>query len=242
MAQLVRLKYDESETFSPGGGVTGVEITKASAKVANIAFHKDVALHFQQPDGSWVERNLDWQKNFGDYDLFSGNFNNNVTTQFVIHYTVDGRIFWDNNNFANYHINSGQPNVVADRTIVLNKAVARRGSEAGVGFVFTTSWVEGEIYVQNLSFNKCVGIRLTANNWIASEDTDASFSETVSVATGTSEVEIWSFRTPEFNLDESSLNFRFAIYYKDLDTGELFWNNNFGHDYVLSKVASATIE
>ena len=242
MAQFVRLKYAESESFSPGGGITGVEITKASAKVANIAFHKDVALHYQQPDGTWAEQGLNWQSNFGDYDLFSGNFNDRVTTQFVIRYSIDGQTFWDNNNFSNYHVNSAQPNVVADRTVALNKAIAKRGSQAGGGFVFTTSWVEGEIYVQNLSFNKRVGIRLTANNWTTSHDTDASFSDTVPVATGLSEVEIWNFKTPEFNLDESTPNFRFAIYYNDLDTGELFWDNNFGRDYILSKVDSATVE
>jgi hypothetical protein len=36
--QPIRLKYGESETFSPGGGITGVEITKISAKAKNIAF------------------------------------------------------------------------------------------------------------------------------------------------------------------------------------------------------------
>jgi len=35
--------------------------------------------------------------------------------------------------------------------VILNKATARRGSQAG-GFVFTTSWVEGEIFVKNVSF------------------------------------------------------------------------------------------
>jgi hypothetical protein len=242
MAQFVRLKYGESETFSPGGGITGAEITKVSAKVANIAFQKDVVLHYQQPDGSWGERSLLHQGWFGDYDLFGGSFNDIVTTQFVIRYSTDGQTFWDNNSFANYHVDAGKPNVVADRRVVLNKAIAKRGTEAGGGFVFTTSWAEGEIYVQNLSFNKRVGIRLTANNWTTAHDTDAAFTGKVPVAAGTSEVEVWKFKTPEFNLDESTPEFRFAIYYNDLDTGEWSWDNNFGRDYVLNKADSTKIE
>jgi len=241
MLQLVRLKYGESETFAPGGGITGVEITKASAKVANIAFQKDVALHYRQPDGTWAERALTWQANYGDYDLFGRNFNDIVTTEFALRYAAGGQTFWDNNNFANYHVDTGQPNVVGERSVVLNKATAKRGTEAGGGLVFTTSWTEGEIYVQNRSFNKRVGIRLTANNWATFLDTDATFSGTVSVATGLPEVELWKFKTGEFNLDESTPNFRFAIYYHDLDSGAWFWDNNFGRDYTLSKTDLAMI-
>lgn len=139
MPESVRLKYGVSETFSPGGGITGVKSTQASAKVANLGFQKEVALHYQQSDGSWAESALNWQRNFGDYDLFSGNFNDFITSQFVIRYTVGGQTFWDNNNFANYHVDSSHPNVVASRQMVLNRAVAKRGTQAGGGFVFSTS-------------------------------------------------------------------------------------------------------
>ena len=96
--------------------------------------------------------------------------------------------------------------------------------------------------MQNLSFNKRIGIRLTANDWATSHDTDASFGGNVPVATGVSNVEVWKFKTPEFNLDESVPSFRFAIYYNNLDTGEWFWDSNFGRDYALSKADSAFIE
>ena len=67
----IRLKYIESDNFSPGGGITGVNNTKITAKVKNIAFAKDVAIHYAQSDGAWAERPLVWQKNFSDYDLFA---------------------------------------------------------------------------------------------------------------------------------------------------------------------------
>jgi carbohydrate/starch-binding protein with CBM21 domain len=239
--QPVRLKYAESDNFSPGGGLTGVNNTKVTAKVKNIAFAKDVALHYARSDGTWVESPLSWQANFGAYDLFARTDNTFVTTQFVIRYSVDGQTFWDNNGGANYQIDEIRPNTVGGN-VNLNKATARRGTEAGGGFVFTTSWVEGEIFVKNLSFNKRVGIRLSANGWASFQDTDASFNGNVPVAEGLSQVEAWKFKTPELNLDPSSPSFLFAVFYNNLDTGEWFWDNNFVQDYTLSKNDLATDE
>jgi hypothetical protein len=33
---------------------------------------------------------------------------------------------------------------------------------------------------------------------------------------------------PELNLDHSSAEFRFAVFYNNLDISEWFWDNNFG--------------
>lgn len=239
--QPVRLKYAESDSFSPGGGVTGVNNTKISAKVKNIAFAKDVALHYARSDGTWVETALNWQKSFGAYDLFARTDNTFVMTQFVIRYSVDGQTFWDNNGGANYHIDEIRPNTVGGN-VILNKAVARQGTQAGGGFVFTTSWVEGEIFVKNLSFNKRVGLRLSTNRWASFQDTFGSFSGNVPVAEGLSQIEVWKFKTPELNLDQSSPDFAFAVFYNNLDTSEWFWDNNFAQDYSLNKTDFASDE
>ncbi|GFO55853.1 hypothetical protein GMSM_28600 [Geomonas sp. Red276] len=230
----IRLKYVESDTFSPGGGITGVNNTIVAAKVENLAFAKDVALHYQQQDGTWSEAPLSWQKNFNDYDDFILNDDQFYISRFALRYSVDGETFWDNNGGADYRIDEIHPNTVGGN-VVLNLATAHRGTEAGGGFVFTTSWVDGEIYLNNLSFNKKVGIRLTADDWGTFEDTFAGFAGIVPVAEGVSEVEVWKFKTPELNLDESTPDFKFAIFYVDLDSGETFWDNNFGRNYTLSK-------
>ena len=239
--QPVRLKYLESDNFSPGGGITGVNNTNISVKVQNVAFAKDVAVHHAQPNGNWVGRALTWQKNFGDYDVVARNDNTFVSTEFVIRYSVNGQTFWDNNDGANHHVDGVRPNTIGGN-VILNKAIARRGSQAGGGFVFTTSWVEGEIFVRNLSFNKRVGIRLSANDWFSFQDTDASFHGTVAVAEGLSQVEVWKFKTPELNLDQGSPAFKFAVYYNNLDNGEWFWDNNFAQDYSLNKTDFMTVE
>src|ERR1044071_3344939 len=105
--QPVRLKYGESETFSPGGGLTGVNVTKMIAKVKNIGFAKDVALVYKQSDGSWAEKPLAWQKNFGNYDIFARGDNTFATTEFAIRFSIAGQTFWDNNNGGNYHVDTG---------------------------------------------------------------------------------------------------------------------------------------
>ena len=230
----VRLKYVESDTFSPGGGITGVQNTVLSAKVQNLGFIKDVALHYRQTDGTWIERPLNWVKNYGNYDLFSRNDNTIVINEFVLRYTVNGQTFWDNNNGFNYHVDEIHPNTVGGN-VVLNFAKARRGTEAGGGFVFDTSWVEGEIYLNDLSFNKQVGIRLSTDGWASFHDTGATFAGFHSVAEGVSTVQVWKFKTPELNLDNSTPDFKFAIFYHNLDSGQFFWDNNFGQDYTLSK-------
>lgn len=237
----VRLKYVESVNFSPGGGVTGVNETGVTVKVKNIAFAKDVGFVCALSDGTWVDKAMKWQKWFGNYDLFSFSDSTFVTNQFAIRYTADGQTFWDNNNGMDYRIDELQPNTVGGN-VVLNVATARQGSEAGGGFVFTTSWVEGNIFVRNLSFNKRVGIRLSSNGWANFLDTNANFDVAVPVAEGLSEVERWKFKTPEFNLDETHPDFNFAIFYNNLDTGEWFWDDNFGQSYTLSKIDSSTDE
>jgi hypothetical protein len=105
----VRLKNAESDNFSPGGGVTGVNNTLVSAKVQNLGFAKDVALHYAQPDGTWVEKPLGFQRTFGNYDLFAMTDGTFVMNQFVIRYSVGGQTFWDNNGGSNYFVSETQP-------------------------------------------------------------------------------------------------------------------------------------
>ena len=102
--------------------------TKITAKVKNIAFAKNVAIHYAQPDGVWVERPLAWQKNFLNYDLFALTDNSFITTEFVIRYTVNGETFWDNNGGSNYHVDSGRPNTVGGNVILKGGCEARFSS------------------------------------------------------------------------------------------------------------------
>ena len=237
----VRLKYGASETFSPGGGVTGVKSTKVQAKVGDLAAVKDVVIHYKQEDDTWTDAALIEQKDFGDYALFSEDFNSFVTSQFVLRFTAGGQTFWDNNKGLNYRFDSNRRGAVGGQ-VTLQKATARRGSQSWGGFTITTSWIEGEILVTNLSYNKHAGIRWTSNNWATFEDTEATYAGVVSMYAFSSGVEVWKFNTPEYNLNESPPQFQFAIFYHNLDSGTSFWDNNFSHNYTLSKADGAVLE
>jgi len=237
----VELKYMVSETFSPGGGLTGVRNTVVSAKVRNLAFAKDVQLIYTQGDGQWREAPLTFSRTFGDHDIFERDDDTIVVAQCALRYSSDGATYWDNNSGWNYSVSGGGPNTVGGN-VVLNQATARRGSEAGGGFVFTTSWLEGEIWVKNLSYQKRVGVRLSTNAWVSSNDTLASYAGTVTTNEGLSQVEVWKFKTPELNLDTSQPDFVFVVFYQDLDSGVTYWDNNFGQDFRLSKNEGMVVE
>jgi Carbohydrate/starch-binding module (family 21) len=238
MNGAIRLKLARREFFS-GGGFTGT-FTPISAKVKNLAFEKQVAALYT-PDGTaWKDVPLTHAAHCGDYDVFSKEVNEQVL-QFVIRYAVAGTTFFDNNSGQNYRFTSNL--AVVGGNVVLHKATARRGTQAGGGFVVTTSWVEGEILVNNLAFAKDVGIRLSADGGLTWHDTHAVFAGAnavngIFVGPG---AEAWKFKSPELNLDPSAAEFRFAVFYGLQASGQVFWDNNFGQDYRLSKADGATI-
>ena len=238
MDGAVRLKLARREFFS-GGGFSGT-YTPIAVKVKNIAFTKNVTVLYTAYGSTWNAVNLAFSSYFGDYDIFSGTINEQVL-QFALRYDVDGQTFFDNNSGQDYRFvtNLG----VVGGNVILNKAVSKQGVQAGGGFVFTTSWLEGEILVNNLSFVKNVGIRLSADGGISWNDTLGFFagsqdSDNIFVGTG---AEVWRFKTPELNLVSNPPEFRFAVFYRNGATGESFWDNNFGQDYKISKAAESTI-
>ena len=103
--------------------------------------------------------------------------------------------------------------------------------------------MEGEILVNNLSFEKDVGLRLSIDG-IHFNDLHGSFagqntSDGHFVGPG---AEVWRFKSSISTLDTSSPEFRFAVFYRNGATGEVFWDNNFGQDYKVSKADGTTIE
>ncbi|MGA8054539.1 MAG: hypothetical protein WCA12_11905 [Burkholderiales bacterium] len=239
MQTMIRLKYATDQMFSPGGGIT-VSYTFVKVKVANIAFAKDVAVMYRGVDGLWKDRPLVWLVSGGDYDVFHGS--GPYTEEFALRYSVGGNTYWDNNHGANYHLTNLR-NASGDN-VMLNRATARRGVQAGGGFTFATSWIEGEIYVNNLSYAKEVGVRLSADGGATWADTFAVYHGPASEATyvSTTGVEVWKFKSPELNLDERSPVFLLAVFYRRLDSGDVFWDSNFARDYKLSKADGVTID
>lgn len=232
MNDSVRLKLAKQEFFSGGGFTTS--FVPVSVKVKNIALSKSVTVHYTTDNNSWKDFPLSFSLHFQDYDIFNGEVNEQLS-QFVIRYFVNGETFFDNNSGKNYHISS--TSAVIGKNVILNLATAKIGHQSGGGFVFITSWLEGEILVQNLSFAKEVGVRMSVDGGITWNDINGIYAGAM---TSDGKIiglaaEVWKFKSPELNYDHSSAEFRFAVFYRNLDNGDVFWDNNFGQDYKISK-------
>lgn len=238
----VRLQVAYGQTYAVSGMT--FSWTTIRVKVQNIAYEKSVTMHYRGADGDWHDHTLAFLGHYGNYDVFGGDGTTPLTEEFAIRYEVPGQEHWDNNGGSNYTIGTFAGAVGGN--VMLREATARIGHESGGGFVFTTSWFEGEIYVQNLSFHKQVGVRYSADGGETWHNVDGSYVGPVrAVAADVDGVEIWRFRTPTLNYNAAADTFRFAVYYEigdeGPDQGTRYWDNNFGQDYFLSKIDGTTI-
>jgi len=238
----VRLKVAYGQVDSVSGMT--FSWTTVGVNVKNIAFQKAVMMHYKDPAaGTWMDAPLTFSGHYGNYDVFNST-NAPTTPEFVIKYSVPGEEHWDNNDGTNYRITNFAG--VVGGNVMLKKATSHIGYEAGGGFTFTTSWLDGEIYVQNRSFNKRVGAHYTADGGATWNDVDGSYAGKVqAVANVVDSVEIWKFKTPTLNLVNPD-TFRFTIYYELTDPGpnfgQKFWDNNFSQDYFVGKSDGTTIQ
>src|SRR5262249_8834030 len=157
-----------------------------------------------------------------------------------IRYTANDETQYDNYFGQNYRLDLALAAV--GKNVVLYTATARRGTEAGGGFTVTTSWLEGNILVNNLSFVKLVGVPMSVDGGETWDDTAASFAgENLPDGTFIGPAEVWRFRTPELNLNTVSPVFQFAIFHQNGATEQTFWDNNFEQDYRVDKTDGASV-
>lgn len=224
----LRLAYATSQQFSPGGGIH-VSYTYVIAKVANLGYDKKVFLHYREGFGPWKQRQMSWIEWQGDHDIFSTGAPNDSppsAAEFALSYTVNGQTYWDSQYGQNYQ--TPPFTTVTGGNIALFGATTRF---AGLGP--TQRDVAGDIYVNNLSPQKDVGIRMSTDGGSVWHDVAAHYVGTSTEAAYANQgiAEKWQFISPAF---VSSQPLRLAAYYRDLTSGDTYWDNNFGNDYLLS--------
>jgi hypothetical protein len=220
---FVRLKR---ASLSLAGGAGQLHsYLNVTVRVNNVAYAKDVRLHYREA-GVWRDRPLVWQVNQGSYDLFALDpaldFGSNPFVDFAVSFSADGATHWDDNNHANYSLTPSVTDVTGGN-VTLNFAELQLGGTPGSSYV---TGLRGEMFVNNLSYHKRVGLRHSDNGWLSHLDIPASFSRRAGEG---GVLERWTFgrnTSPEpFGRGE------FAVYYQNLDTGVFFWDNNFGRNY-----------
>lgn len=238
----VRLKLAYSMNYTPGSSVH-VSYTIIQVKVKNLAYTKKVTMHYRNSDDTWKDQPLPFIGHYGNYDVFGSDITP-VTSELAIRYNASNEEYWDNNNETNYHIDTSQGAVGGN--IMLNEAKAVVYGEPAAGQVVPLSYFQGQIYVQNLSYHKIVGVHWSRDggkNWT---DTNAFYGGKVTapVIGEIPTVEIWNFNTPSMETTDSP--FQFAVFYKQRNddnttTVATYWDNNFTQNYVLPQLNGATI-
>lgn len=193
--------------------------TMVRVRVKSLAAEDHVRVRCRFSSG-WQDFELSRTSRHIGYHMFSGTVP--YPEEFAISYSADGAAYWDNNDLQNY------------RVPLWANAIGGRVSLRTARLVATNSdhrWIQGEIYVDNMSFGKSVGVRLLpadASRWT---DLKGSYGGVAGEGSGgpwvKGPVERWKFTSPVF----ASKDCRFAAFYHDLDSGEVHWDNNFGQDY-----------
>lgn len=237
----IRLKVAFNQNYAVSGMT--FDWTTLFAKVRNIAFDKEVDLVYS-PFGSsvWLERPLGFVSHHGNYDVFgSDSVTLSSVETFALRYRVAGAEYWDNNFGADYTIGAAFSGKVGGH-VCLRSATAFRATEAGGGFTFDTGWFEGEIVVDNLAFNKQVGVVYTRDAGMTWNTVNGSYLGPVAaIAANVAGVEVWKFKTPQLNIEPTSDVYRFAVFFEVTDWGVTYWDNNFGQDYFLSQAAGSKL-
>jgi hypothetical protein len=131
--------------------------------------------------------------------------------EFVAKYTVNDTTFWDNNGGMNYTFPQA-----------FDEFVALSGNNYKV--VLATAFLAGTalevtLGVQNLAFNKVVGILFTTDNWATVQTAHGNFTSTMK-----SGLEVWHVTAAIGSATEVKL----AVFYRVL--GSEYWDNNFSRD------------
>ena len=202
-------------------------------RVANLGFEKAVSVVSPHDSSPLTEEPLPWAANFGDYDVFAGKVGRGSSA--ALRYAAAGAVFWDNNNGWDYGESTGGIGSNAVGGNVTLDHVRVSGSGAGAS-------LSGEIWVNNLSFAKSVGIRYSADGGASWRDVYSSYSHPVTVDlydASSSRVEAWAFNASP--ADGSGFPFQLAVFYRNHSNGQTYWDNNLGRDYRVGKIAGALL-
>ena len=199
-----------SNSFPSGTGSYNYE-GKFYIVVDNLAYHKQVSI-WARVGSAWTNIGANYTQSLPESRELWIAPANNSEGDFVAKYEVNGTTYWDNNGGMNYKFPQAFDEFVA---LAGNnyKVVLGTASVAGATLHVTVG-------VQNLAYNKVVGILFTTDNWTTVQTAHASYSWTMK-----SGLEIWKI-TASIG---AATEVKFAVFYHVL--GTQYWDNNFWRNY-----------
>lgn len=202
------------------------------AIVSNLAYSKAVYAHLAQPDGSWIDVPLRYNRSIsGNREVWRAAYQPAINTtydpEFVLKYVVNGQTYWDNNAGQNYTIARDSGFRLAAGVNVYNGNYAPQ-----VTIGLNSSSLYGYVTVRNLGPTKAVRIHYSTNNWATTRIVSAAYSSaywlgSYSTASNPNQYgfEEWSFR---LNIGTAN-QVDYAIEY--VVNGQTYWDNNEGLNY-----------
>jgi hypothetical protein len=235
----VKLRFAQGqadETAVPGSGQpTGTTenlYATGIIEVANVAYDKEVVVHYQGPNG-WVDSNATyygpsttsgnelWSFTTGNYPFlpqYSGE-----AIYFAIEYTVGGTTVWDNNGGSNYVVGVQGGDGTAESPVALGEDNLKVSDfslvPAASGYTFT-----GHVVLKNLAYQKQVYLVSSTDDWSTTRYVTVAYNGGLP-----SDLESWQWAT---NVGGNFTSIQFAAYY-EVD-GATYWDNNLGANYTLT--------
>jgi hypothetical protein len=227
--KTVSAPYDGSAYPSYIGSVDGY------IEVENLGYNKTIVCHYNEESSStWYDVQAEYvgpstgNKEIWHFETdgttFVGRWED-VEFTFAIKYTVNGNVYWDNNDGSDYNVSYGIYSTFP--SIVLGASALKLEMASFVPYA-GAFYLHGLITLKDLAYNKDVKILFTQDNWNTSKEVSASYG---GQHTGWGGMDVgyqdWVFNTTFPSID----NVQFAISYTA--NGVTYWDNNLGNDYEL---------
>ncbi len=231
----VKLAFAKSRIVHLGHAVV-VGILEGDVDVKNLAYQKDVVIHYTTDGIQWKDVGAVYDKalpcnkevwrfsvTLGEKPYNKGTFKS-FNCSFAIRYTVDGRIYWDNNEWEDYHV-STVGSESRYETITLGKPVylfSAQGQKVRLPYHALVSYFSGKIMTKDPVGEKYRQIEIiyTTDNWRTVRRFPAKFSKSKGY---------WEFSSP--SLPASVGRAVFIISYKI--NGKTHLDDNSGAKYIV---------
>ena len=191
-------------------------VIEGDVELLNIAFTKDVEIHYSVEGGAWKTVKAGfvkmkdttseiWHFNFKAFTVPNTGLWTSAACEFAIKYTVGGKTYWDNNNGSNYKISTSGSNPTYSEVILgtLNVKLYEANAYKNQWPAYANS-LNYSVVIKNLNFTKKVTLVCSTDNWTTTYTQPLSFSKSL-----TGSDELWTINSL-LALDITSLQFAIA--------------------------------